>query len=47
MRKAVKRLLIGLMATGLLVLVALPVVVPPIVENIVRSKLHELGLTNP
>ena len=47
MRKAVERLLIGLMVTGLPVIVALPVAVPPIVENVVRGKLHELGLTNP
>lgn len=42
-----KGVMIGLAAMVLVVLVALPVVVPPIVENIVRSKLHELGLTNP
>ena len=40
-------MLIGLVVTGLLVIIALPVVVPPIVESIVRTKLHEFGLPSP
>ena len=47
MRKAMKGVLIGLVVTGLLVIIALPVVVPPIVESIVRTKLHEFGLPSP
>ena len=42
-----KGLLVGLMVTGLLVIVALPVAVPPIVENVARDKLREFGLVNP
>ena len=42
-----KGVLIGLVVTGLLVIIALPVVVPPIVESIVRTKLHEFGLPSP
>ena len=47
MRKAMKRVMIGLAAMILAVLVVLPVAVPPIVENVVRDKLRELGLVNP
>ena len=47
MRKVIKGLLIGLVVTGLLVIIALPVAVPPIVENIVRAKLREFGLPDP
>ena len=36
-----KRVVFGLAATALVVLVALPVAVPPLVETIVRDKLHE------
>ena len=42
-----KRVLIGLMVTGLLVLIALPVAVPSLVESIVRDKLREFGLADP
>ena len=44
MLKAIKRLLIGLVVTGLLVIIALPVAVPPIAENLIRGKLGEFGL---
>ena len=44
MRKAVKGLLIGLTVTVLLVIVAIPVVVPPLVEAIARAKIGEFGL---
>ena len=37
----------GLAATALVVLIALPVTMPPLVEAIVRDKLHEFGLANP
>ena len=47
MRKSVKGVLIGLMVTGLLVLVALPLAVPPLVEGIVRDKLRSFGLAHP
>ena len=44
MRKAMKGLLIGLVVTGLLVITAIPVVVPPLVEAIARAKIGEFGL---
>ena len=44
MRKAVKGLLIGLAVTVVIVLSVLPVLLPPIVENFVRSKAAEFGL---
>ena len=47
MRKTVKGLLIGLAVTVVIVLSVLPVLLPPIVENVVRDKLRELGLVNP
>ena len=43
----VKGLLIGSAATALLVLVALPVAVPSLVESFVRDKLRAVGLVNP
>ena len=39
--------LIGLAATALAVLIAIPVTVPPLVESIARDKLREFGLVNP
>ena len=42
-----KRVMFGLAATALVVLVALPIAVPPLVEAIVRDKLREFGLVNP
>ena len=42
-----KGVLIGLAATVLAVLIALPVTVPPLVESIARDKLREFGLVNP
>ena len=42
-----KRAMIGLGATVLVVLIALPVAVPSLVETIVRDKLHEFGLAHP
>ena len=42
-----KRVMFGLAATALVVLIALPVAMPPLVEAIVRDKLHEFGLANP
>ena len=44
MRKALKGLLIGLAVVALLIIIAIPVVVPPIAENLVRGKLGEFGL---
>ena len=44
MLKAIKRLLIGLVVTGLLVIIALPVAVPPIADRVIREKLAEFGL---
>ena len=44
MRKAAKGLLIGLAVTVVIVLSVLPVLLPPIVENLVRSKAAEFGL---
>ena len=44
MRKAVKGLLIGLVVTMLLVITAIPVVVPPLVEAIAEAKIGEFGL---
>ena len=44
MRKALKRLLIGLAVTVVIVLSVLPVLLPPIVENLVRTKAAEFGL---
>ena len=42
-----KRVLIGLAAMALAVLIALPVAVPSLVESIVRDKLREFGLADP
>ena len=44
MQNAMKRVMIGLAAMILAVLVVLPVAVPPIVESFVRSKVAEFGL---
>ena len=44
MRKPIKRLLIGLAVTVVIVLSVLPVAVPPIVESIIRLKVAEFGL---
>ena len=44
MRKAIKGLLIGLVVTMLLVITAIPVVVPPLVEAIAEAKIGEFGL---
>ena len=44
MRKTIKGMLIGLVVTGLLVITAIPVVVPPLVESIARAKIGEFGL---
>ena len=44
MRKAVKGFLIGLAVTVVIVLSVLPVLLPPIVENFVRSKVAEFDL---
>ena len=44
MRKAAKGLLIGLAVTVVIVLSVLPVLLPPIVESLVRSKAAEFGL---
>ena len=44
MRKVVKRMLIGLAVTVVIVLSVLPVLLPPIVENLVRTKAAEFGL---
>ena len=44
MRKVVKRMLIGLAVAVVIVLSILPVLLPPIVENVVRSKVAEFGL---
>ena len=45
MRKAVKGFLIGLAVTVVIVLSVLAVLLPPIVENFVRSKVAEFGLS--
>ena len=45
MRKALKGLLIGLAVTVVIVLSVLPVLLPPIVESFVRSKVAEFGLS--
>ena len=45
MRKATKGLLIGLAVTAVIVLSVLPVLLPPIVESFVRSKVAEFGLS--
>ena len=44
MRKIAKGLLIGLAVTVVIVLSVLPVLLPPIVENLVRSEAAEFGL---
>ena len=44
MSKAIKRLLIGFAVTALVVIVALPVAVPPIVESVAKAKIGEFGL---
>ena len=44
MRKTVKRLLIGIAVTVIVVAAVLPVAVPPLVEYIVRAKIGEFGL---
>ncbi|MBQ0032946.1 MAG: YdbH domain-containing protein [bacterium] len=44
MRKTLKGLLIGFTVTALLVIVALPVVLPPIVESVAKAKIGEFGL---
>lgn len=45
MRKLVKRVLIGLAVTAVIVLSVLPVLLPPVVESFVRSKVAEFGLS--
>ena len=45
MRKAVRGLLIALAVTVVIVLSVLPVLLPPFVENFVRSKVAEFGLS--
>ena len=45
MRKAIKGLLIALAVTVVIVLSVLPVLLPPVVENFVRSKIAEFGLS--
>ena len=45
MRKAVRGFLIGLAVTAVIVLSVLPVLLPPIAENFVRSKIAEFGLS--
>ena len=47
MRKAMKGLTIVFAVTALVVIAALPVAVPPVVESIVRSKVREFGLPDP
>lgn len=44
MGKTIKGLLIGLVVTALLVITAIPVVVPPLVESVVRAKIGEFGI---
>ena len=44
MKKAIKGFLIGLAVTTVIVLFVLPVLLPPIAENIVRAKIGEFGL---
>ena len=44
MRKAIKGLLIALAVTVVIVLSVLPVLLPPVVESIVRAKIGEFGL---
>ena len=44
MRKVAKRVLIGLAVTVVIVLSVLPVLLPPVVESIVRAKISEFGL---
>ena len=44
MRKILKRVLIALAVTIVIVLSALPVLLPPVVESIVRAKIGEFGL---
>ena len=44
MRKAIKGLLIALAVTVVIVLSVLPVLLPPVVESIVRAKISEFGL---
>ena len=44
MRKPVKRLLIGIAVTVIVVAAVLPVAVPPIVEGVIRLKVAEFGL---
>ena len=45
MKKAIKGFLIALAVTVVIVLSVLPVLLPPIVENFVRSKIAEFGLS--
>ena len=47
MRKAMKRVMVGLAAAVLAVLIALPVAVPSLVESFVRDKFREFGLADP
>lgn len=44
MRKTIKGLLIGFTVIALLVIIALPVVVPPVVESVAKAKIGEFGL---
>lgn len=47
MRKAIKGILIVLAVAALVVIAALPVAVPPLVESLIRSKVREFGLKDP
>ena len=44
MRKVIKGLAIGLVVMALLVIIALPVAVPPLVESVAKAKIGEFGL---
>ena len=45
MRKVIRAFLIGLAAAGFVIVIALPVAVPPIVERVIVSKVGEFGLS--